>query len=423
MHLLRRSPKDLKMNHHHFGSGPSSDDCDVIHFKLEAPYFQALYHAPVPVLIARDDGRFLLVNRAVEQATGLAADQLATIHDLAGHVQAEPSINNGDPFTDLFDPQKTMAPFRVTVQTKDGRRLIWELFNAPLGRSIDGQRMVISIASDITAKIEDQRHLRTMMNRLGQEVSQRTEDLNATIRALESEIAERKRIGDALTESRERLKQMSRRTLDVLEADRRTVSKELHDSIGASLAAIKFSLEEKEMKRERQGGRLDESLEQEIAYLIATIKESKRISANLRPTTLDDLGLMATIQWYLRQFQRMYANIRVDYTTTVDESDVPESMKIIIYRIVQEGLSNVGKHGEAKSVRLRIAFSDSQHSISLLIEDDGRGFDVEEVLSIKDPLSGYGLTAMRERCEIFGGSFTIESRIGDGTCINAVLPI
>ena len=254
-------------------------------------------------------------------------------------------------------------------------------------------------------------------------MSERTKDLNATISALQNEIAERKRMSDALTLSRERLKHISRRTLNVLEADRRTVSKELHDSIGASLAAIKFSLEDKEMRREQNSGRLDQSLTQEIGYLLETIKETKRISANLRPTTLDDLGLMATIDWYLRQFQRMYGNIQVHYTTEITEADVPEAMKIIIYRIIQEGLSNAEKHSEASSVRLQIAFSDGRRSISLFIEDNGRGFNVEEVLSEKDPLSGYGLTAMRERCEIFGGSFHIESTIGKGSKINAILPI
>jgi signal transduction histidine kinase len=230
-------------------------------------------------------------------------------------------------------------------------------------------------------------------------------------------------MSEALSLSQERLKKMSRHTLDALEADRRTISKELHDSIGASLAAIKFSLEEKEMKRSQNNGRLDETLTQEITYLMATIKETKRISANLRPTTLDDLGLMATIQWYLRQFRRMYGNINVHYSTEIDERDVPEAMKIIIYRIVQEGLSNAEKHSEAKKVKLQLKLTQDKHAITLILEDNGQGFNVEEILSSKDPLSGYGLTAMRERCEIFGGSFHIESRLGKGTKINAVLPI
>lgn len=275
----------------------------------------------------------------------------------------------------------------------------------------------------VTEKVDHERDLEAVMSRLEQEVSKRTRDLNTTIIALEHEVAERKRMSEALTRSRERLKRMSRHTLSLLEADRQTVSKELHDSIGASLAAIKFSLEDKEMKRTKNHGRLEASLEQEIAYLLATIKETKRISANLRPTTLDDLGLMATIQWYLRQFTRLYRNIHVDYTADITEEDVPEAMKIIIYRIVQEGLSNAEKHSEASSVRLHLGFCDGRRSISLFIKDAGRGFDVKAMLSGKDPLIGYGLTAMRERCEIFGGTFHIDSRIGRGTKINAILPI
>ncbi|MGA6924973.1 MAG: histidine kinase, partial [Desulfosarcina sp.] len=188
----------------------------------------------------------------------------------------------------------------------------------------------------MSKKIDQERQLQNVTDHLEPETSMRTDDLNATIRVLENQIIERKRMSDALAVSRTRIKEMSRHTLNVLEADRRTISKELHDSIGASLAAIKFSLEDKEMKRVRNNNCLDESLEEEIAHLLAAIKETKHISANLRPTTLDDLGLMATIKWYIRQFQRLYGDIRIHYSTDIVESDVPEVMKIIIYRIIQE---------------------------------------------------------------------------------------
>lgn len=261
------------------------------------------------------------------------------------------------------------------------------------------------------------------LNRLEQRIADNSVDLNVVISDLKNEIVEHKSTTKKLTLSRERLKRISRRTLDVLEADRRTVSKELHDSIGASLAAIKFSLEEKELNRVQNDGWLDASLQQEIDYLMEAIKETKRISANLRPTTLDDLGLIATMKWYFRQFQRLYGNIQIDYAMEIVEEDISDPVKIIIYRIVQEGLSNAQKHSEANSVRLNLAFADGRNFISLAIEDNGCGFDVEEMLSDKDPLSGYGLTAMRERCEIFGGSFHIDSQIGKGTKILAILPV
>lgn len=397
-------------------------EAEILNFHFEAPYFQALYKAPVPVIIAREDGKLLLLNRAFEEVTGYAADELPTIDEwrrLQGIDEGEMKAR----FASYFEVRKVLAPIRVTVKTKTGEALIWELFSAPLGCTTDGQRMVINIASDVTEKIGHQRHLEFLASQLEVEVRKRTEALNATIEALKVEVDERKRMGDALALSRERLKNLSMRTLTILEADRRSISKELHDSLGASLAAIKFSLEEKELKRSQADGRLAASLDQEIGYLQDTIKETKRISANLRPTTLDDLGLVATIKWHLRQFQRIYRDIKVDFTTRIEDHNVPEAMQIIIYRLVQEGLSNAAKHGKASAVRLNMAYADGGKSISLLIEDDGCGFDVHEAISRKDPLSGYGLTAMRERCEIFGGSFHIDSKSGRGTRIHAILPV
>ncbi|MCF8068412.1 MAG: PAS domain S-box protein [Desulfobacterales bacterium] len=399
------------------------DDGEVFSFNIETPYFQALLSAPVPILIVCDDGHILMINRAFQSATGLAHQEIPTMDLWAEHFSMSSTDGTEKHFNSLFEPEKRRKPLYISLKTPNGQMLTWDLFISSLGLTTDDRRMFIIIASDATQTVEREQHLESVMSRLETEVSRRTKALNATISALESEVAERKRMSDTLTLSRERLKKMSRRTLDVLEADRRTISKELHDSIGVSLAAIKFSLEGKEMKRQQNHDRLDESLDQEIAYLLATIKETKRISANLRPTTMDDLGLMATIQWYLRQFQRLYRNIRVDYNTEIAEEDVPEVVKIIIYRIIQEGLSNAEKHSEAVSVRLQLVYSDENRSISLFIEDDGRGFDVREALSEKDPLSGYGLTAMRERCEIFGGSFNIDSQIGKGTRIKAILPI
>lgn len=247
-------------------------------------------------------------------------------------------------------------------------------------------------------------------------------NIDQTIRALRAEMAERDRLSEALAYSRSRLKRISRHTLDILEADRRTISRELHDSIGASLSAIKFSLEEKQLHLEQSGSDVV-SLEHDIKTLRDTIKETKRISAHLRPTILDDLGLLATIDWYIRQFQRTYNDISVKYRVTLSEDDVPEALKINIYRIIQESLSNAERHGEATEIDMFLDFCDGRSSISLSIEDNGHGFDIESLQLDEDPMSGYGLTAMRERCEIFGGSFHLNSAVGRGTRINAILPL
>ncbi|MGB3212526.1 MAG: ATP-binding protein [Desulforhopalus sp.] len=383
----------------------------------------ALYNAPVPIFIARDDGKMLLINRTIQKATGLKPENMPTVDAWMKTLTPFPDTDNETQSSFLFKKTGTLETFQVSVTNKSCAPLIWQFFHVPLDANSEGLKIFLSIAQDITDSVVQQKYMETLMDKLEQQISTRTEDLNSTIAKLENEIIEKNRISDALALSREHLKKISRHTLDILEADRQTISKELHDSIGASLAAVKFSLEEKEMKRNENENQLNDSLNQEVGYLAATIKETKRISANLRPSTLDELGLAATIAWYLRQFQRMYGDIQIKYFSEIAEKDVPEAMKINIYRIIQEGLTNAERHSQASTILLSIKYCDGRHSISLSIEDNGCGFNVKEILSNKDPLGGYGLIAMRERCEISGGVFHLDSKIGKGTRIAAILPI
>ena len=390
---------------------------------LEEGVLQVLYNAPIPVFIASNDGHLLHVNRIVQLEVGFLSTEKVTFSDLLNSLAPYPPRGEELKASDFFKANESSDIFQVAVKNSRSDLVIWEIFTVLLGNRTDGLQTVLCLGQDITSTVIQQQHLKELMGQLEQQISKRTEVLNNTIAELEKEITEKNRISDALTLSRERLKKISRHTLDVLEADRQTISKELHDSIGASLAAIKFSLEEKEMLRFQNGNQLSESLNQEVGYLAATIKETKRISANLRPSTLDDLGLVATIAWYLRQFHRLYGDIKIVYDSEISEQDIPEAMKINIYRIIQEGLTNTERHSNASIVHLTMKYCDGNHSLSLSIEDNGCGFDVKETLSNKDPLGGYGLVAMRERCEIFGGFFHLNSEIGGGTRINAILPL
>lgn len=405
-----------------YGKNKRSEKCNIHDFGIDIPYLDALYRAPIPAMVVCDNGRFLMVNLAFQTATGFSHDDIPTVEAMTRRL-ASASNENRKAFSRLFDPENVLSPLRFALKTTDGQRLTLSIFKTPLGITIKGQRLAMIVAWDAARTVDHERYLAAEGNRLERDLFEATPGPTTMIDALENEIAERKRVSQALMLSRERLKNISGRSLNVLEADRRMVSKALHDSIGASLAAIKFSLEDKEIKRVHNHGRLDESLNHEIASLLAAIKETKRISATLRPTMLDDLGLFATIEWFLRQFRRRYGTIHVDYRSTLAEKDIPEPLKIIIYRIVQEGLANAKKHGEAASIRLQLGFTDGNRSISLFIQDDGRGFDVEKICAHDNALSGYGLIAMRELCEIFNGSFHIESHSGRGTRINAILPV
>jgi PAS domain S-box-containing protein len=225
----------------------------------------------------------------------------------------------------------------------------------------------------------------------------------------------------ARKKAEEAVRRLSRKTLEMLESDRQAMAKELHDSIGASLAAIKFSLEGRvtAMGDPPADGVLP--LETIIAHLADTIKESKRISNGLRPLTLDDLGLLPTLQAYARQLTATYPEVAIAQEIELEESDLPDPLKIVLYRVVQEALNNIHKHSGATRAVIRLRCADGW--VSLEVEDDGCGFDPDAVFGWDDPLTGYGLRSMRERVEICGGSFRIRTTEGAGTTVVAVLPV
>jgi PAS domain S-box-containing protein len=222
-------------------------------------------------------------------------------------------------------------------------------------------------------------------------------------------------------QAKKALRRLSRQTLEMLESDRQSVAKELHDSIGASLAAIKFALEGRVRAMGRPPAEGELPFETIIAHLADTIKESKRISNGLRPLTLDDLGLLPTLQAYVRQLKETYPDLVITLEIKVQETELPNALKIVLYRVVQEALNNIHKHSGANRSRLRL--QRTGNAVELEVEDNGCGFDLEEILGRSDPLSGYGLRSMRERVEICGGSFRIRSLKGAGTAVHALLPL
>jgi PAS domain S-box-containing protein len=235
------------------------------------------------------------------------------------------------------------------------------------------------------------------------------------------EIEESHDVENELRLSRRRLRVLSRKTLELLESDRQVIAKELHDSIGASLAAIKFSLEG---WLEVYGDRLPSreiSFERIIAHIVKTIKDTKRISANLRPTTLDDLGLLATARWFCRDLAERYPRIRITPRFEVDEADIPEAHKIVFYRVMQEALNNAAKHSGAAEIQVLITRAGDELEMS--VRDDGRGFDPERVTGCENSPGSFGINSMRERIEICNGRLDIRSRQGAGTHVRAFLPI
>jgi signal transduction histidine kinase len=255
---------------------------------------------------------------------------------------------------------------------------------------------------------------------LEKKVEERTAALALTIQALENEIEEHRQTEAALRRSQRQLRELSRKILDAQENESKLVAQEIHDSIGGSLAAIKFALEEnlEAMGSNHSSGVI--SLEKIISHVDETIQESRRISANLRPSLLDDIGLLATISWFCREFSKLHPEIQIEQQLNITEDEIPDTLKVVIYRVLQEAINNTAKHSDATRIRLQLNKRDDR--IEFSAADNGCGFDPEEKLSESTTVGGYGLAGMRDRTLLCDGQFEVSSEIGKGTTVFITLP-
>jgi signal transduction histidine kinase len=223
----------------------------------------------------------------------------------------------------------------------------------------------------------------------------------------------------ALQNSEEQLRFLSSRLLQAHEEERKRLSRGLHDSIGGTLSAVKFSLENARGRIE-EGEVTPEPFDELIDMVRGAIEESRRIYMDLRPSILDDLGVVPTIGWFCKRFQSIYSDIGVESEITVDEEEIPEEIKIVIFRIMQEALNNCAKYSKADLVRVTLSKRDDR--VELCVEDNGKGFSMSAIPGKPSDKGGLGLTSMRERAELSGGSFKIGSAIGEGTTVRASWP-
>ncbi len=236
------------------------------------------------------------------------------------------------------------------------------------------------------------------------------------IAGIVQDLTKRREAEEALRESDKELRILSNQLLSAEEKERKRMARELHDGIGQALSAIKFSVENS-LRNLRDSPYESElkSLEALIPLAQKTIEEVRRIVKDLRPSILDDLGILATITWFCREFQNVYADIRINRELEIQEIDIPSPLKTVIYRILQEALNNVAKHSQADRVDLKL--QKEQNSTELIVRDNGIGFDLNRTISLHASRRGFGLASMRERAELSGGKFAIRSEPGDGTTI------
>jgi len=246
-------------------------------------------------------------------------------------------------------------------------------------------------------------------------------DKDGNVHATATDITRRKLTELANKKNKKELRRLTYELIQTREIEKKNLARELHDEVGQSLTAIKINLAEVQKKlpnnlplilmdRLKETDEITESIIEQISNFINI----------LRPTMLDDLGLISALRWYTNQLKKRTGLKIILTSVTIPEFSNPET-SIMLYRIIQEALNNVVKHASATTVN--ITFELDKLILKLSISDDGIGFDVIKTLQLPDIQRGLGLIGMHERVEMIGGSINIISKPVKGTKLVIQLPI
>jgi PAS domain S-box-containing protein len=293
---------------------------------------------------------------------------------------------------------------------KDGTLIDLSLTISPVKDESGRIAGASKIARDITQSKEIERTLRQSEEKL----RVLTDSLEAQVHARTTELEQRN--SDILDQA-EQLRELSNRLLKTQDDERRHIARELHDSAGQIIAALGMNLASLSQRASNNPG-LAKALEDTQNLLQQLNREIRTTSYLLHPPLLDENGLAQAIQWYMQGLKDR-SGLDVDLIVSDDFGRLPPDLELSIFRIVQESLTNIHRHSGSKAGTIRL--SRGPDSISLQIQDQGKGLSAKKLAEIKAHRSGIGLTGMRERVRHFNGQMDIRSN-GSGTTISVDLP-
>jgi PAS domain S-box-containing protein len=305
---------------------------------------------------------------------------------------------------------------------REGATVFWASLQGTFALSSDGPGQWCRVAvSDI------------MPLKQAEEAQRRVEALAESNRELRREIVRRQSVERALKKSeqhsrrlleqsrhmQEQLRRLSRQLLLAQEEERKKVSRELHDVIAQTLTSINLRLEILRQDAALNSKGLDRNIARTQRLVENSVDIVHRFARELRPTVLDDLGLLPALQSFLKSFRKQ-TGIRVSLSARADMERIMGDSRTVLYRVAQEALTNIARHADASQAEVKIL--ESNDSVCMKIRDNGKGFAVESVLHTRK-CKRLGLLGMRERLEMVGGSFSITASPGKGATILARIPL
>jgi signal transduction histidine kinase len=366
-----------------------------------APVF-ALVHIPqlshLPEALSRKRFDVILLDLSLPDAYGL--DTVMRAHSISPGTPIVVMSNMGDEDT---------AVKAVQIGAQD------YLFKG----SVDTNLLVRSIRYAIERKrTETMRE--ALLDELDQRVRERTNELVLANEKLQQEIEERKRAEQMLRESEQQLRGLSYQLMAAQEKERKRISRELHDELGQALTIIKMRLRFIQENLGHDQIVLKDECESSMLYINQVIENMRRLSQDLSPSVLEDLGLTVALRWVISNFAKN-GNIKITHDIMNIDQLLPADSQIILYRILQETLTNISKHSGAAQVSVAIKERDA--TIYFSVEDDGKGFNTENGVIQDVKQKGLGLKSMDERVRMLGGSFCLWSQEGKGVKIAFSIPV
>ena len=334
--------------------------------KAELKFRSLLEAAPDAMLITTAEGEIVLANSRSDDMFGFSRQEL-----LGQNIR-------------LLVPSWTLSSYHVgelTSVCKDGSTFPSEISSAPL--QTEEGLLITSAVRDISER-----------KRAEQRIAEQTQQLH---------------------EANRELRHLSSRIVAIRDEERRRLGRELHDSQGQYLAAIKMNLEMIETTDAALSTVQKSALTEAITLLERSMREIRVISHLLHPPLLDEIGLQAVVPWYLNSFSER-SGIQIDLDMPSDITKLPDQVELAVFRVLQECLTNVHRHSGSKVAKVKILPEET--SVTLEVFDRGRGMNSQNGT---EPVMGVGITGMRERVRELGGHFEINSD-ADGTVVRAVLP-
>lgn len=357
-------------------------------------------------------GNVVSWNAGAARLMGYRAEEIVGKHISVFYPKDD--VENGMPESNLAEASRAgQAEEEGWRVRKDGSRF-WA--NVLLTALRGGQRGYAQLTRDMTERREREEALTRAKELLELRVEQRAAVLTRVNEELRVEIAERRHAEEQFKETLDQLRALAARLQSVREEERASIAREIHDELGQACTAIKMDLALIGHKITRRQTQLRAKIESSMRLVDDMIVTLRRIASDLRPRTLDDLGLAAALEWQGQEFEKR-TGIKCHLVLPQEPLNLDPERSTAIFRIFQESLTNVTRHAQATGVDATLEIAEDQ--LIFRVHDNGKGFDPEEAKAKKS----LGLVGMQERALLLQGEVRIEGIPGSGTTMILRIPL